>query len=191
MEVGEIKRVRQEKLGVLRDQDMSGYGGKFVCTNSINEVLEDFVEEKEVVLAGRLMSVRSHGKVSFGDLQDQTGKMQLFLKIGNVKEEIIKALDIGDIIGVKGTLFHTKTEQKSVRVHELVVLSKSLMTLPEKWHGLKDVEIRYRQRYVDLIVNEDVRSLFIKRSKIVTYIRNYLDNKGFLEVETPMLQQFS
>jgi len=114
--------------------------------------------------------------------------MQLFVKIGIIEAELVKALDIGDIIGVTGTLFITKTGQQSLRVSKIKVLSKSLMTLPEKWHGLKDVEIRYRQRYVDLIVNKEVRDLFVKRSKIITFIRSYLDERHFLEVETPMLQ---
>ena len=137
------------------------------------------------------MAHRSHGKGMFADLEDQSGKIQLFIKTQAVTTngfEIVKALDIGDIIGVKGVLFVTKTGQQSVRVSEITFLSKSLLSLPEKWHGLKDVEIRYRQRYVDLIANKDVREVFIKRSKIVTYIRSFLDKLEFLEVETPMLQ---
>lgn len=188
MEVDEIKRIRLEKLANLKEIGIDPYGGKFGPIDDIKGVLENFEEEKEVVLAGRLVAVRSHGKVLFGDLLDQSGKMQLFIKIGVVDESIVKALDIGDIIGVKGTLFVTKMGQQSLRVVRIDVLSKSIMTLPEKWHGLKDVEIRYRQRYVDLIANADVKELFIKRSKIVTLIRKFLDDRSFLEVETPMLQ---
>jgi len=188
MEVEEIKRIRIEKLESLKELGINPYGGKFGPIEDIKSILDDFQEEKDVVIAGRLVAVRSHGKVLFADLLDQTGKVQLFIKIGVIEVGIVKALDIGDIIGVKGTLFITKMGQQSVRVAELTVLSKSLMTLPEKWHGLKDVEIRYRQRYVDLISNSDVRDVFIKRSKIVSKIRKYLDDKGFLEVETPMLQ---
>jgi len=188
MELDEIKKIRNDKSKSLVDQGIYPYGEKFEVTNSIAEILENFEEEKEVILAGRLLAVRSHGKVLFADLQDITGKMQLFVKIGIIEAELVKALDIGDIIGVTGTLFITKTGQQSLRVSKIKVLSKSLMTLPEKWHGLKDVEIRYRQRYVDLIVNKEVRDLFVKRSKIITFIRSYLDERHFLEVETPMLQ---
>ena len=191
MEVDEIKRVRLDKLKQLEDSGITAYAMRFDRSSSISEVLKNFEEEKEVMIAGRLMASRSHGKVAFADLEDQSGKIQLFIKIQQVVTngfEVMKALDIGDIIGVKGTLFITKTGQQSVRVSELTFLSKSLLSLPEKWHGLKDVEIRYRQRYVDLIANRDVREIFIKRSKIVTYIRSFLDKLGFLEVETPILQ---
>ncbi|MCK5580499.1 MAG: lysine--tRNA ligase [Candidatus Omnitrophica bacterium] len=191
MEVSEIKNVRIGKLNNLIEKGVIPYGGRFEPSSSIAEVLANFEEEKEVVLAGRIMANRKHGKVVFMDLRDQTDKIQLFIKANNVGEElfdIIKELDIGDIVGVKGVLFKTKTEQESVRVFELTMLTKSLMTLPEKWHGLKDTEIRYRQRYVDLIVNNDVKELFVKRSKIVSFIREFLDKQNFLEVETPMLQ---
>lgn len=191
MEVDEIRRVRLDKLKSLQENGIAPYGFRFDRTHLISEVLENFVEEKEVIIAGRFMAHRSHGKVMFADLEDQSGKVQLFIKTKDVTVngfEIVKALDIGDIIGVKGVLFNTKTGQQSVRVSEITFLSKSLLSLPEKWHGLKDVEIRYRQRYVDLIANKDVREVFIKRSKIVTYIRSFLDKTGFLEVETPMLQ---
>ena len=191
MEVDEIKSVRIGKLNRLIEQGVSPYGGRFECSYSVADTLSDFCEDKEVVLAGRIMANRKHGKVHFIDLRDQTGKIQLFVKANNVGPElfeIVQDLDIGDIIGTKGVLFKTKTEQESVRVAEITVLSKSLMTLPEKWHGLKDVEVRYRQRYVDLIANDNVKEVFIKRSKIVSYIRNFLDKRNFLEVETPMLQ---
>ncbi len=191
MEVDEIRRVRLDKLKKLKDHGIAPYGMRFDRTSSISDVLQSFGEEKEVTIAGRLMASRSHGKVIFADLEDQSGKIQLFIKVQQVTAngfEIVKALDIGDIIGIKGTLFITKTGQQSVRVAEITVLSKSLLSLPEKWHGLKDVEIRYRQRYVDLIANKEVKEIFIKRSKIVTYIRAFLDKLGFLEVETPMLQ---
>ena len=191
MEVDEIRQVRLDKLNKLKDHGISPYGMRFDRTSSISDVLENFEEEKEVTIAGRLMANRSHGKVMFADLEDQSGKIQLFIKVQQIVTngfEVVKALDIGDIIGIKGVLFITKTGQQSVRVAEITFLSKSLLSLPEKWHGLKDVEIRYRQRYVDLIANKDVREIFIKRSKIVTLIRAFLDKLGFLEVETPMLQ---
>ena len=191
MEVDEIRRVRLDKLEQLREHGIEAYAGRFDRSNSIAETLKGFQEGKEVALAGRLMASRSHGKVVFADLEDQSGKIQLFIKMQEVVTngfEMVKALDIGDIIGVKGTLFLTKTGQQSVRVAQISVLSKSLLSLPEKWHGLKDVETRYRQRYVDLIANKEVREIFIKRSRIITTIRSFLDGLGFLEVETPMLQ---
>ncbi len=189
MELDEIKRVRLEKLNNLKAEGLDPYAGGFVPSHSIVQALGNFSEGQEVALAGRLIANRSHGKVVFADIQDQTGKMQLFIKADTF--HIVKDLDIGDIIGVKGALFKTKTGQESVRVCEIHVLSKSLMSLPEKWHGLKDVETRYRQRYVDLIVNKEVRDLFIKRSQIIRYIRSFLDTRGFLEVETPILQQMA
>ncbi len=189
MELDEIKRVRLEKLDNLRAEGLDPYAGGFLPSHTVAQALGAFSEGQEVALAGRLIANRSHGKVVFADIQDQTGKMQLFIKADAFN--IIKDLDIGDILGVKGTLFKTKTGQESVRVAEIQVLCKSLMSLPEKWHGLKDVETRYRQRYVDLIVNKEVRDLFIKRSQIIRYIRSFLDTRGFLEVETPMLQQMA
>ncbi|MBN1870158.1 MAG: lysine--tRNA ligase [Candidatus Omnitrophica bacterium] len=191
MEVDEIRRVRVDKIKKLKEHDIAPYGMRFDRTSSISDVLRNFQEGKEVTIAGRLMASRSHGKVMFADLEDQSGKIQLFIKVQLVtvnRFEIVKALDIGDIIGIKGTLFTTKTGQQSVRVAEITFLSKSLLPLPEKWHGLKDVEIRYRQRYVDLIANKEVKEIFIKRSRIISLIRAFLDNLGFLEVETPMLQ---
>ena len=191
MELDEIKSVRNAKLKKLVSAGAVPYGAKFLRSHSVAEVLANFVEEKEVILAGRIVANRKHGKAGFLDLKDQTGKMQLYIKTDNLSPEhaaIVDELDIGDIIGIKGKTFKTKTGQDSVKVAEVTILSKSLMMLPEKWHGLKDVEIRYRQRYVDLIANDDVKEVFIKRSKIISMIRSYLDQKGFLEVETPMLQ---
>ena len=191
MELDEIKKVRIEKLNRLIKKGVVPYGGRFERTLAVAQVLSDFTEGKEVVLAGRIMANRTHGKVVFMDLEDQTGRIQLYVKADIVspeKFELVEELDIGDIIGVKGTLFKTKTGQDSVRVLDFKVLSKSLMCLPEKWHGLKDVEVRYRQRYVDLIANKEVKELFLKRSKIISFIRAFLDGRNFLEVETPMLQ---
>ncbi len=191
MEVDEIKQARLNKLNALKDKGVEPYGHRFERTECIAATLADFSEEKEVVLAGRVMASRKHGKVIFMDLEDQSGRIQLFVKesvITPEQFELIQNLDIGDIIGASGILFVTKTGQQSVRVKGFEVLSKSLMTLPEKWHGLKDVEVRYRQRYVDLIANKDVREVFVKRSKIISLIRTFLDKQNFLEVETPMLQ---
>ena len=190
-EVDELKQVRLDKLNNMKELGITPYGNKFERTHSIETLLTDFQEDQEATLAGRIMANRKHGKVMFIDLQDQTARMQLFLKKDNLDEKVfdlLKELDIGDIVGVTGTTFVTKMGQESLRVKDLTVLSKSLLTLPEKFHGLKDVDTRYRQRYVDLIINNDVRDVFIKRSKITSMIRNYLDDRQFLEVETPMLQ---
>ncbi|NLE64412.1 MAG: lysine--tRNA ligase [Elusimicrobia bacterium] len=179
-----------EKRDGLKARGFEPYGGRFVGLEPVSAILEGFAEEKAVRAAGRLMSLRDHGKVFFSDLMDRTGRLQLFFKEAVLGEawSAFKLLDIGDIIGVEGKLFTTRTGQKSLRVEKFTVLSKSLMCLPEKWHGLKDVDIRYRQRYVDMIANPEVREVFIKRSRIVSMIRHYLDTRGFLEVETPMLQ---
>jgi len=189
--VDEIKQVRQEKLDALAQKGLDPYGQRFQDVMPIKEIIDGFKEGKQVIAAGRIMAKRKHGKVMFMDLRDVMEKVQLFVRKDNVGEELFDIaahLDIGDIIGIKGELFVTKMGEQSVRVAELTLLSKSLMCLPEKWHGLKDVEIRYRQRYVDLIANTDVRDIFVKRSKIISHIRKYLDERAFLEVETPMLQ---
>ena len=189
--VDDLKASRLVKLEHLRQKGIKPYGQKFPGIEPISKVLAEFQENRQVVVAGRIMANRKHGKVYFLDLMDQTGKMQLFVKADNVSTELFELigdLDIGDIIGVKGELFTTKTGQQSVRVGDVTILSKSLLSLPEKWHGLKDVEIRYRQRYVDMISNSAVKDVFVKRSRIVSMIRSFLDQRGFLEVETPMLQ---
>ena len=191
MEVDESKSVRIKKLDALRAKNVDAYGQRFIRTHTVKEILTDFKEGLQVVTAGRMMARRSQGKVTFADVMDQSGRMQLFIKqdvLGAEAYDMLDSLDIGDIIGVEGETFITKTGQNSIRVTKYHVLAKSLQTLPEKWHGLKDVDIRYRQRYVDLIANPEVREVFIKRSHIVSYIRSFLDAKGFLEVETPMLQ---
>ena len=190
-EVNEMKAVREAKLRDLRQKGLSVYGGKFERSHVIKEALEQFSDGKQVVLTGRVIANRKHGKVLFLDIQDQTAKIQLYIKVDIIGEEkfaLFHDLDIGDIIGVEGELFKTHMGQESVRVKDFSILSKSLLTLPEKWHGLKDVEIRYRQRYVDLIANPQVRDVFIKRSRIITAVRSFLDKKSFIEVETPMLQ---
>lgn len=191
METNEIKEVRLKKLETLRAHGMEGYGQRFIVTHSIGDIKNNFQEGLQVVVAGRLMADRDQGKVHFIDLMDQSGRMQVFAKLDHLGQEmfdLLDALDIGDILGVEGETFTTKTGQPCIRVNKYHVLAKSLQTLPEKWHGLKDVDIRYRQRYVDMIANPDVRDVFIKRSKIVSFIRHFLDARGFLEVETPMLQ---
>jgi lysyl-tRNA synthetase class 2 len=190
VEIEEIKSIRLKKIAELKAKGIAAYGGRFLGSQPVKAVLEGFAEEKEVIVAGRIMSLRDHGKVFFVDLLDRTGRMQLFFKEAVLGEKwaVFKLLDIGDIIGASGKLFTTKTGQQSLRVQEFTLLSKSLMTLPEKWHGLKDVDIRYRQRYIDMIANPQVKDVFIKRSRIVSFIRQWLDSRSFLEVETPMLQ---
>ncbi len=191
MDINEIRKIRIEKLGHLKSRGICPYGEAFPRSGSISSVLKGFDEGRKVALAGRIVANRRHGKVFFLDIQDQTDKIQLYLKKDDAGDEasaVVQELDIGDIIGVHGELFKTKTGQESVRVEKMVFLSKALMTLPEKWHGLKDVETRYRQRYIDLIVNKEVRELFFRRSRIISLIRHFLDGRGFLEVETPMLQ---
>jgi len=191
MEVDEIKQVRQKKLAELRLGGIDPYGHRFQGVCSVSDILAQFEENQPVIAAGRVMARRKHGKVIFMDLRDRTGKIQLFVRQDTMGEEsfaMAADVDIGDIIGVQGELFVTKLGEQSIRVLELTMLAKSLTTLPEKWHGLKDTEIRYRQRYVDLIANHDVREVFITRSRAVAAIRRYLDERGFLEVETPMLQ---
>ncbi len=158
---------------------------------SLHSVLENFQEGRAVRCAGRLMARRIMGKSTFGDLKDETARMQIYGKGEELGEEgfhHFKSLGIGDILGIEGTLFVSKTGEKSIRVTRFERLSKIVRTLPEKWHGLKDVETRYRQRYVDLIVNDEVRKTFKNRSQILRDIRHYLDAKGFMEVETPMMQ---
>jgi len=191
MEMDENKAVRIKKLDALKAKGIDAYAQRFIRSHVIAEILKDFKEGLHVVIAGRIMANRDQGKVHFMDLMDQSGRIQLFVKgdnIGADAYEMLKCLDLGDIIGIEGETFTTKTGQNSIRVTKYQVLAKSLQTMPEKWHGLKDVDIRYRQRYVDLIANPDVRDVFIKRSHIISHIRKYLDGKGFLEVETPMLQ---
>lgn len=189
--VDDLKASRLAKLQHLRQKGIAPYGHKFPNIEATAHVLANFQEGRHVTVAGRIMANRKHGKVYFLDLTDQTGKFQLFVKADNITPELFELigdLDIGDIIGAKGELFTTKTGQQSLRVNDVTILSKSLLSLPEKWHGLKDVEIRYRQRYVDMIANPEVREVFIKRSRIVAMIRRFLDERQFLEVETPMLQ---
>lgn len=185
--------VRRQKLAELQAMGIPGYGGRFPRTHSVARLREQFdqLEEGPVVrVAGRLMSLRRHGKVSFSDLADESGRMQLFLqrdRLGEAYERLLPLLDIGDIVGVEGQLVRTRRGEMSVRVDQITVLAKGLRPLPEKWHGLRDVEIRYRRRYLDLIVNPDVRRVFVQRSRAIAAIREFLTGRGFLEVETPML----
>ena len=192
MELSEILQIRRDKLKELQESGNDPFAiVKYDKTHSAKEIKADFegFEGKTVSLAGRLMSKRGMGKVMFCDLADYDERIQLFVKKDLLEEtyDSFKKLDIGDIIGVKGEVFKTKTEEISIKIHEYTLLSKSLVPLPEKFHGLTNTDIRYRQRYVDLIINPEVKDTFIKRSKILAAIRKYLAAENFLEVETPML----
>ena len=191
--LNEMLLIRREKLKKLVDEGrdphkIENFKGA-VFSKDIKENYSDF-ENESVKVSGRIMTKRGHGKVIFMDLQDSTGRIQLFNRMNDIGEEDyedVKSLDIGDIVGVEGEVFTTKTGEISVRTKKITLLTKSLQLLPEKWHGLKDTDLRYRQRYVDLIVNPDIKEVFIIRSKIITAIRKFLDGRGFLEVETPIL----
>ena len=189
----QILKNRRDKLQEYVDAGMDPFQiTKFDKTENTAQIRENYdeYEGKTVTLAGRLMSKRRMGKVGFGDLADREGRIQIFAKkdiLGDEEYDRFKKLDIGDIIGATGEVFKTETGEISVRVAKIVLLSKSLQPLPEKFHGLSDTDLRYRQRYIDLIMNADVKDTFIKRSKIISAIRRYLDAQGFLEVETPVL----
>jgi len=192
-ELHELRRIRREKLTELQKAGTDPFQEVVYkrdhYTKDIHERFDD-LEGKTVSLAGRMMSKRVMGKASFSDLSDRYGRIQLYVRRDNVGEEVYKGykkLDIGDIIGISGDVFRTHMGEISIAVKELTLLSKSLAPLPEKWHGLRDTDTRYRQRYVDLIVNPEVRDTFEKRSAIVREIRNFMDSRGFIEVETPCL----
>lgn len=190
----EQERLRRQKLVELQEAGKDPFDVyKVERTHTSVQVKDNFetLEGKTVTIAGRLMSKRGQGKVVFADIHDRDGKMQLFIKLDAVGEENLKEFktyDLGDWITAEGEVFRTKAGEISVKVNAFQLISKSLKPLPEKWHGLKDPDLRYRQRELDLITNQDVRETFIKRSKIVSGIREFLDQKGYLEVDTPMLQ---
>ena len=189
-------QIRREKLDVLRAEGLDPFAQtRYDVTSDARTIRENFdaMEGQTVSLAGRLMSKRGMGKVLFCDLQDNTGRIQIYVKIDEMEEASFnrfKKNDIGDIVGVTGDVFRTQRGEISVRVHEAVLLAKALLPLPEKFHGLTDRETRYRQRYVDLIVNPEVKETFVKRSQIMRELRAFLDSKGFLEVDTPILTPF-
>lgn len=194
MDINEIMQQRMAKLDALGAKNVLLYPAHVPEHNTISEVLANFEEGKKVTLCGRVMANRGHGKVNFMDLRDTTGKIQLYVKrdvIGEEKAALQEQLDIADIISVSGELFKTHTGEFTLKVLDFSILTKALRPLPEKWHGLKDVEIRYRQRYLDLLSNEDVKKVFLLRAKIIKSIRNFLDDRGFLEVETPMMHDIA
>ena len=193
LSVGDQIKVRREKLAQLQAEGHDPFQlTKFVCTSNAEEIKAHFdeMEGKPVSIAGRMMSKRGMGKVSFCDIQDKTGRIQLYARKDEMEEEDynrFKKYDIGDIVGIDGEVFRTQRGEMSVRAKKITLLSKSLLPLPEKFHGLTDKETRYRQRYVDLIVNPEVKRNFIIRSQFIKHLRDYLDNMGYIEVETPVL----
>ncbi|GBD95750.1 MAG TPA: lysine--tRNA ligase [Nitrospirae bacterium] len=199
-ETNELVQERIKKLNRLRDAGVEPYGVPFAVKDRASDIIDRFgelskeeIEERseKFTIAGRIISFRNFGKTAFAHIQDASGKIQVYFSkdIIAANKDIFKNLDIGDIIGVNGLLFRTKTGELTVKVNDFTVLCKSLRPLPEKWHGLKDIETRCRQRYVDLIVNPHIRELFTKRSRLIQAIRKFFDNRGFLEVETPMMHQ--
>ena len=191
-DLNELMKVRREKLAAIEQAGIEPFGRRYEISHHAQDILENFesLEGNSVKIAGRIMTVRGHGKASFINVADMSGKIQVYLRQDVLGEELygrFSLLDIGDIIGVEGLVFKTQRGEISVKATNFEIQAKSLRPLPEKFHGLKDVETRYRQRYLDLIVNPDVRNSFVMRSKIIKELRNYLDNQDFLEVETPMM----
>lgn len=194
-ELSEILRVRREKLQKLKEKGINPFPYRYSRTHLSSEILADFEKisesEQTVRIAGRIISWRGHGKTLFAHIQDGSGKIQVYIRkddLGEEKFELFSFFEVGDIIGAEGTVFRTRMGEVTVKVSDFALLAKSLKPLPEKWHGLKDKEIRYRKRYLDLIVNPDVTGTFIMRARIIKSIRDFLDNRGFLEVETPAMQ---
>ena len=191
-ELNKLRKQRLEKYEKLEEDKPDSYGIKYEKSHQAREVENNFedLSGKQISLSGRIMAIRSHGKATFADLMDISGKIQLYLqfdKLGQEKYEAFQELDIGDVIGLEGEVFKTNRGQVSVNVSEYCLLAKALRPLPEKFHGLQDKDLRYRQRYLDLIVNPEVKETFIQRSKIIRTFRHFLEERGFLEVETPMM----
>ncbi len=193
-EINEQMQVRIDKMHKIEEHGWKPFGYRFLYTHRAADIAAQFDElsekEIEVKMAGRIMAIRGHGKTCFMDMQDKTGRIQVYVRkdvIGEENYALIKLMDIGDTVGITGTVFRTHMGELSIKANSVEMLSKSLRPLPEKWHGLKDVETRYRQRYVDLIVNPEVRDTFVKRSQIIRSVREVLDSHDFLEVETPIL----
>ena len=193
-EINEQMQVRIDKMHKIEEHGWKPFGYRFLYTHRAADIAAQFDElsekETEVKMAGRIMAIRGHGKTCFMDMLDKTGRIQVYVRkdvIGEENYALIKLMDIGDTVGITGTAFRTHMGELSIKANSVEMLSKSLRPLPEKWHGLKDVETRYRQRYVDLIVNPEVRDTFVKRSQIIRSVREVLDSHDFLEVETPIL----
>ncbi|MBD5147309.1 MAG: lysine--tRNA ligase, partial [Oscillibacter sp.] len=196
-DLGQQMKVRREKLAALREAGQDPFQEtRFAWDHTSAQIKADFdvLEGQPVRVAGRLMSKRGMGKVSFCDLQDRDGRIQLYARQDEMDEAVYKAFkkyDIGDIVGVDGEVFRTQRGEMSVRAKNITLLSKSLLPLPEKFHGLTDLELRYRQRYVDLMVNPEVKRNFIIRSQFIKHVREFMDNRGYMEVETPVLNTIS
>ncbi|HUF93266.1 MAG TPA: amino acid--tRNA ligase-related protein, partial [Candidatus Limnocylindria bacterium] len=194
----DLVRQRREKLDALYARGVEPFGARYPVTHWAQELAarldgatdDELTAAGAVTLAGRLVAKRDHGKTSFAHLMDRTGRIQLYARADRLGDDyaLLTSLDLGDFIGVTGEMFRTRTGQLTVAVKAFTVLAKSLRPLPEKWHGLKDVETRYRQRYVDLVVNPEVREIFLLRTRVVQKLRAFFDARGFVEVETPMMQ---
>ncbi len=194
-EIREILKVRREKLEKLKAKDINPFPFRFERTHLSSDIISDFdaleKSKRKISVAGRIISWRGHGKTLFAHLQDGAGRIQIYLRRDDIGAELFEdfsLFDLGDIIGVEGSVFRTKTGEITIRVSAFEILAKSLLPLPEKWHGLQDKEIRYRRRHLDLIVNPEVVETFRKRTRIIKSVREFLDERGFLEVETPALQ---
>jgi lysyl-tRNA synthetase, class II len=191
MEENELLAFRRQKLRKLVEQNINPFGGRFDVSGTIGEIRQGFVEGQRVTLAGRITAHRNMGKSQFLDLSDVTGRLQIYVNVKELSAEqaaIFELIDLGDFIGAEGECFLTKTGEPTVRVEKFQLLSKTLRPLPDKWHGISDVEIRNRQRYLDLVANAASRDVFLTRIRIVREIRQFLHHRGFLEVETPMMQ---
>jgi len=189
---------KKNEIENLKNEGIDPFGQRFDRKDKIGEIIQKFnnlkvgeSSQESVTIAGRIMALRKHGKAAFADIEDVEGKMQIYVKSNKIGQEsfaLFGRIDVGDIIGISGLVFRTKTGELTIFTEIFTLLCKSIRNLPEKWHGLRDIETRYRKRYVDLIVNSSVRDIFIKRSKVTQYLRNFLNDKGFLEVETPIMQ---
>jgi lysyl-tRNA synthetase class 2 len=191
-DLNELMQARRDKLVAIMAKGIEPFGRHYASTHHAQEVLDHFaeLEGKVVRVAGRIMAIRGHGKAGFANVRDMSGSIQLYLRqdvLGEEPYDLVHQFDVGDIIGAEGEVFKTRTGEISIKVKVVEFLTKSLRPLPEKWHGLKDVEIRYRQRYLDLIVNPEVQRAFLVRSRMIQVLRRTLDERGFLEVETPMM----
>ena len=185
-------RVRMQKLEALRAGGVDPFGARFERTHLSTEIIDDFsnLDGSVVKIAGRLMAMRSHGKATFADILDLSGRIQVYARVDSLGEDaygLLTSLDIGDIIGVVGKVFRTRRGEISIEIDEFTLLCKALRPLPEKWHGLVDVDLRYRHRYLDLIVNPDVRRVFLQRTAVIKAAREFLDSRGYIEVETSSL----
>src|SRR5215469_5538533 len=191
MEEHDLLAIRRQKLQQLVERAIDPFGARFDVSGSVSQIRNDFAEGKNVKIAGRITAHRNMGKSQFLDLSDISGRLQVYINLKELppdQAEVFQLLDLGDFLGVEGECFVTKTGEPTVRTKSFRLLSKTLRPLPDKWHGVADVEMRYRQRYLDLVANPESREIFLKRIQIVRQIRWFLEDRGFLEVETPIMQ---